>query len=143
MRAVGMAAVALLLLPVLAHANTTPAKQPHKTWEQRFAAANTTHDGHLTLEQAKAGYKTIAHHFSDIDTTGKGYVTENDVRAWRAQQKAAHHHPANSDPLRPRPAYARFPGVQGVAPDGNQPLSTPPATQVPAKATLDHAPADN
>ena len=65
----------------------TPARKARVTWEQRFAQANTTHDGHLTLEQAKAGYASVARHFADIDVAKKGFVTEDDVRTWHK----AHH----------------------------------------------------
>ena len=63
-----------------------PAHRTRLTWEQRFAQANTTNDGHLTLEQAKAGYATVARHFQDIDLDSKGYVTKDDVRAWHKVQ---------------------------------------------------------
>ena len=71
-----------------------PQKQPHHhvaPWERRFARANTTHDGHLTLAQAIRGYITIARHFRAIDTNHKGYVTLQDVRAWHAERRAARH----------------------------------------------------
>jgi hypothetical protein len=49
----------------------------------KFYAANTTHDGHLTLAQAQAaGLKPIADHFSDIDAAKRGYVTFFDIQAW-------------------------------------------------------------
>jgi hypothetical protein len=50
--------------------------------DARFAKANTTNDGHLTLAQAKAGYPTVARHFTEIDTAKNGYVTEDDIRAF-------------------------------------------------------------
>lgn len=56
-----------------------------------FYAANTTHDGHLTLAQAKAGGLTpVADHFSDIDVKKKGYVTPYDIEAWRLDDMAKH-----------------------------------------------------
>jgi hypothetical protein len=77
---------------------TAPAAHPRVSMDQRFTNANTTHDGHLTLDQAKAGYPTVAKHFTQIDADKKGYITEDDIRAWEkaerdrrheAQQKAA------------------------------------------------------
>jgi len=66
--------------------------KPHRmTWEQRFAEANVTHDGHLTLQQAEAGYPTIARHFHEIDADKKGYVTEEDISNWHKQLHATHH----------------------------------------------------
>jgi hypothetical protein len=68
-----------------------------RKWKAKFAAANTTHDGHLTLAQAQtAGLKPIAANFTAIDIKNRGYVTFNDILAWRLdaqaqklQQKAA------------------------------------------------------
>lgn len=49
----------------------------------KFYAANTTHDGHLTLAQAKtAGLNPVVDHFSDIDVKKRGYVTFYDIEAW-------------------------------------------------------------
>ncbi len=58
-------------------------------WKAKFDAANTSHDGHLTLAQAQAaGLKPIVAHFSAIDTRNRGYVTFNDVVAWRLDDMA-------------------------------------------------------
>jgi hypothetical protein len=113
----------LLFLPLLAlpaRAEPPPAAQPVASqpaphhharggWEQHFKDANTSHDGHLTLEQARQGYKTVARHFHDIDAANKGFVTEDDIRTWHAQQRAARHAPRTSmdGGLRPRPAVHR------------------------------------
>jgi hypothetical protein len=56
------------------------------TEAQRFAAANTTHDGHLTEAQAKKGLPVVYRHFQDIDTAKKGYVTLADIRAYNHAQ---------------------------------------------------------
>jgi hypothetical protein len=54
-----------------------------------FAAANTTHDGHLTFPQAQAsGVKPIIDHFAEIDTKNRGYITINDIEAWRLDRMA-------------------------------------------------------
>ena len=59
-------------------------------FHKKFDAANTTHDGHLTLAQAqKAGMKPIVTNFAAIDTQHRGYVTFNDVIAWRLDTMAA------------------------------------------------------
>jgi hypothetical protein len=93
-----------------APADPPAAQHARLSWEQHFARANATHDGHLTLEQAKAGYVTIARHFQDIDTAGKGYVTQDDIRAWHKMQRASRH-PAKASSagdLRPRQAMQRM-----------------------------------
>lgn len=98
-----MAAILLAVSPIAAvHAQTTPApaqaapvtaapatlpdtpapKAKLSRLQKRFAAANTTHDGHLTLEQARANKWTqIVTHFSTLDAEKKGYVTEAQIGA--------------------------------------------------------------
>lgn len=83
------AATAAPAAPVIAKA---PPRTHHlRPWERQFTRANTTHDGHLTLQQAKAGYVTIARHFSEIDLQHKGFVTIDDVRAWHARRRHHRH----------------------------------------------------
>jgi hypothetical protein len=56
-----------------------------------FYAANTTHDGHLTLAQAQAAsLKPIVDRFSEIDTAKRGYVTFYDIEAWHLDDMAKH-----------------------------------------------------
>jgi hypothetical protein len=86
------------------------AKPLRMTWEQRFAQANTTHDGHLTLQQASGGYRLIARNFSAIDVESKGYVTEDDIRAWHKARRASRQ-PApspNSHAMQFQHAYERM-----------------------------------
>lgn len=141
-RVAALILLAAVVQPAFAD-DAQPPKHTHMSWEERFTQANTEHDGHLTLEQAKIGYKTVARHFRDIDTDGKGFVTENDIRAWHALQRAARHSQGAEDPLRPRPAFNRFPPDQKPTPGPNQTMLTQPMTQVPALVNLDHAPADH
>ncbi len=59
----------------------------------KFYAANTTHDGHLTLVQAKAGgLAPVADHFSQIDVKQRGYVTFYDIEAWHLDDMAQRMH---------------------------------------------------
>ncbi len=79
-------------------------KWHHKMGPERvlmdFYAANTTHDGHLTLAQAKAAnFKPVVDHFSDIDVKKRGYVTFYDIQAWRMDDIAKHLE-ARADALR-------------------------------------------
>jgi len=100
------AAAALALFAAPSYAQTAPpaavtptasspaaAPAPHHraTMDERFANANTTHDGHLTLAQAKAGYSTVARHFTEIDTAKNGYVTEDNIRAWEKAARERRH----------------------------------------------------
>ena len=104
---------ALFVLPFLALpalAADGPPKPHHAhvrvTWQQKFAQANATHDGHLTSEQAQAGDKTLFKHFAEIDTGKRGFVTLEDVKAWHKQRRAARH-TATPNPLRPHHAFLR------------------------------------
>jgi hypothetical protein len=63
----------------------------HMTLAERFAKANTTNDGHLTLEQARAGLKSVARHFTAIDKDKKGYVTLSDIQSYMKEQRAMRH----------------------------------------------------
>jgi len=89
-------ALPLLALPVQAQASPPKTAHSHMTWEQRFEQANTTHNGHLTMEQAKTGYRAVARHFTAIDQDKKGYVTEDDIRAYYKAQRALHHQSAST-----------------------------------------------
>jgi hypothetical protein len=69
------------------------------TLQERFDQANTSHDGHLTLDQAKAGLPGVARHFGAIDKDKKGYVTVEEIHAYNTQHRAhrtATHHAAAS-----------------------------------------------
>jgi hypothetical protein len=64
--------------------------QQRTTMARRFEAANTTHDGKLTLDQARNGHMPqVARNFGTIDSTHRGYVTLDDIRAAaRARREA-------------------------------------------------------
>jgi hypothetical protein len=90
----GLLACSLGVVPA-AGQTTAPPAQPTQTvpvhrFLDRFNAANTTHDGRLTLAQAQAaGMPRLAQHFSEIDTQKHGYITLQDIRAWRQQMRAS------------------------------------------------------
>jgi hypothetical protein len=108
-----LSAMALALVMVLPATAQDQPKDDHPaaqharlTWEEHFTQANKAQDGHLTLDEAKSGYPTISRHFHAIDIDGKGFVTENDIRAWKALQKATRAQPHEAaDALRPRNAF--------------------------------------
>ncbi len=105
-RLLPMIALALpLAAPLFAHAQTIQSQASAQTQPQpsarqqkfiaKFNAANTTHDGHLTLAQAQAaGMTRIVQNFSKIDTGNKDYVTLADLQAWHD----AHHHQGSPQP---------------------------------------------
>ena len=73
-------------------ATPAAAQEPQRAHQfiDRFNAANTTHDGRLTREQAQAANMPyLVRHFDQIDTQHKGYVTLGDIRAYRQQMHAA------------------------------------------------------
>jgi hypothetical protein len=97
---VASAAPAAVAPPATAPQIVAPAPEPHPvrkritrkrvTPAERFAAANTAHDGHLTLEQAKAArLYAVSRHFDAIDTGHKGYVTTSDILAYARAQRVA------------------------------------------------------
>ena len=69
-------------------ATPTP-RRPRQTLQQRFDAANTPHDGHLTQAQARGHMPMVARNFDAIDTAHKGYVTVDEVRAYARARRAA------------------------------------------------------
>jgi hypothetical protein len=79
-------------------ASTEPAhSHTRMTLKERFAQANTTNDGHLTMEQAKAGLPRVAKNFTVIDKDNKGYVTLTDIQDYyKAQRAARRQTPASS-----------------------------------------------
>jgi len=65
-------------------------RRGRQTMQQRYEAANTTHDGKLTLEQARAGRMTrVVRNFDAIDSGRKGYVTLAEIHAFNKAKRAA------------------------------------------------------
>jgi hypothetical protein len=78
--------------PAGSGAASAPGAAPHRqTMRERFAEANTTHDGHLTLAQAQAGFPAMARLFDAIDRDHKGYLTMDDIHAYYEAKRAARH----------------------------------------------------
>ena len=78
-------ALALMLAPILLLAAPTPAlaasgaQQAMARLSEKFAQADTNHDGKLTLAEAKAGMPRLATHFDEIDTQHRGYLTLDQI----------------------------------------------------------------
>ncbi len=65
-------------------------KHIRKTLPQRFDAANVTHDGHLTKEQATtAKWRYVVSHFGAMDSGSKGYVTVAEIHDFASKARAA------------------------------------------------------
>jgi hypothetical protein len=67
----------------------TSSSAPGGGLAQRFAAANVTHDGRLTRQQAQAGMPRVAENFDAIDIDQKGFVTLPEIRTFITRQQAA------------------------------------------------------
>ncbi|GLQ89855.1 EF-hand domain-containing protein [Dyella flagellata] len=84
--------LAALLLPAIAMAapqtdiSSPRAQQMMQMLQQRFDAADTNHDGKLSLAEAKAGMPRIAQHFDEIDTNHQGYITLDQIKAFAASR---------------------------------------------------------
>jgi hypothetical protein len=69
-------------------ASPAPARR-RQPLPERFAEANTTHDGHLTRDQASAArWYYITKNFDAIDKARQGFVTVDDIRAYAAARRA-------------------------------------------------------
>lgn len=94
----GLLASSLVATPTAAQVTSSSPQAdqsaPVHRFIDRFNAANTTHDGRLTLEQAQAAnMPMLVRHFNEIDTQHKGYVTLPDIQAWRQQVRAGQTNP--------------------------------------------------
>jgi Ca2+-binding EF-hand superfamily protein len=80
------------LSPVIAVAspqtnlNAPRAQRMMQMLQQKFDAADTNHDGKLTLAQAQASMPRIAQHFNEIDTNHQGYITLDQIKAFVASR---------------------------------------------------------
>jgi hypothetical protein len=76
--------------PATAPAQKAPSHH-RMTLQQRFDAANTTHDGKLTKDQAAAAnWSYVTRNFAAIDKDKKGYVTVQDIHAFAKARHIAH-----------------------------------------------------
>ena len=67
-----------------------PTSAKHHKLREKFEAANTTHDGRLTVAQASAGrMPKVVQNFGLIDADHKGYVTIRDIKMFRRSQRGA------------------------------------------------------
>ena len=93
---------ALPSTPPSATSHSVAKKPARQSLEARFAAANTTHDGHLTADEASAAnWPMVSSNFAAIDKSGKGYVTVADIRTFSKVRRAARKHatPAAAMPM--------------------------------------------
>lgn len=95
-------ALSLVTFSALAQAQTPDAatspsaaklEEAKGKFDERFAKADTDHDGKLTPAEAKAGMPVVAKNFQAIDADGDGFVTKPEILAFmkakRAERKGA------------------------------------------------------
>src|SRR5437764_8499295 len=70
-------------------------EQREQRMVERFNAADTNHDGKLSLDEAKAGMKMVAHNFDQIDTGHTGSVTLEQVTAYAKAHMGQRGHRGN------------------------------------------------
>ena len=69
-------------------ANEIEIRRSSGTIEAHFAAANTTHDGHLTRQQAQlSDWPRVVKHFDEIDTDHKGWITAAQIHAFNKSHR--------------------------------------------------------
>jgi hypothetical protein len=90
----GIAAALLIAFSLSAQAQQQYQQQPSaqeqqpRTFPERFAMANITNDGCLTLRQARHGLPGVAKQFHEIDADGRGCVTLDEIRTYRQSLNA-------------------------------------------------------
>jgi len=73
-------------------------KEAKAKFAEKFAAADTNHDGKLSREEAEAGMPEVYKNFDKIDTKKKGEITQKQIGAYfaaKAKQKAAAQNPGS------------------------------------------------
>lgn len=74
----------------------TPEQRAQRMAE-RFAAADTNHDGKLSLDEAKAGMPMVARHFDEIDSAHTGGVTLEQMNAYAQSHMGQRRHGGAND----------------------------------------------
>lgn len=57
--------------------------------QQRFADADTDHDGRLSRDEARAGTPRLADHFDEIDSDHDGMLTTAEILDYIKQRRGA------------------------------------------------------
>ena len=56
---------------------------------ERFAAADTDHDGRLSQDEANQGMPRLAAHFAEIDADHDGQLTTDEILAYLQQRRGS------------------------------------------------------
>jgi Ca2+-binding EF-hand superfamily protein len=86
-----LAAIAFstLLLSLSACAQDANRSEMAQKAKDRFAAADTNHDGFLSRDEAQKGMPRLADHFDDIDTDHDGQLSTAEILAYVKQRRAS------------------------------------------------------
>src|SRR5690242_19364864 len=57
--------------------------------KDRFAAADTNHDGQLSQDEANQGMPRLAEHFAEIDTDSNGQLSTAEIVAYIQQRRGS------------------------------------------------------
>jgi hypothetical protein len=78
--------------------NAAKLEEAKGKFDQRFANADTDHDGKLTPAEAKAGMPMVSKNFQAIDSNGDGFVTKPEILAFMQAKMAARKAAAGAAP---------------------------------------------
>ncbi|HJT99182.1 MAG TPA: EF-hand domain-containing protein [Rhodanobacteraceae bacterium] len=87
--ALGALALAALTLPLDACAlGASRSERAAEKMKERFATADTDHDGLISRDEADKGMPRIAAHFGEIDANGDGKLAKDEIAAYLRDQRA-------------------------------------------------------
>lgn len=82
-------ALTLLSIACLAFADGVDRHSGGEKLREKFAAADTDHDGALSRAEAAAGMPRVAKHFDEIDANHDGKLSFAEIASYLAQARAA------------------------------------------------------
>jgi hypothetical protein len=85
--AIALIAVLALGLSACATAQRARSQQMIERAQQRFADADTDHDGRLSRAEAEAGTPRLAAHFDEIDGDRDGMLTTAEIAGYLRQHR--------------------------------------------------------
>jgi Ca2+-binding EF-hand superfamily protein len=83
-RVILAAIIAMAAIPVMAQRQPSPEQieQLRTQMVERFAKADTNHDGRLTRDEAMGKMPRLYQRFDEVDKDGDGYVNQTDIAGY-------------------------------------------------------------